>query len=157
MLVDFIMIICNNTKCIITSVKTAQSTGNNIAIESFRIKISDRSYANTGGSLRIGVQQGDNSCETDKEIFDEPERNEIMTNDDKDMFGSCSNTWFQPRLNKQALEIRILSDSTNDAYIDKAAIKIGGVWREWVGHQVKINKHGDGNSWKTVLYPGITV
>ena len=80
-----------------------------------------------------------------------------MTNADKDMFGSCSNTWFQPRLNKEALEIRILSDSGDDAYIDKAAIKIGGVWREWVGHQVKINKHGDGNSWKTVLYPGITV
>ncbi|XP_063687624.1 uncharacterized protein LOC134820906 isoform X3 [Bolinopsis microptera] len=126
---------------------------NNVAIESFRIKISDRSYANTGGSIRIRVKQGENSCETDKEIFDEPKRNEEMTEDDEDKFGSCSRKWFQPRLNEQPLEIRILSDSGDDAYIDKAAIKIGGVWREWVDNQVKINKHGEGSTWKTVLYP----
>ncbi|XP_063687622.1 uncharacterized protein LOC134820906 isoform X1 [Bolinopsis microptera] len=126
---------------------------NNVAIESFRIKISDRSYANSGGSIRIGVKQGENSCETDKEIFDKPKRNEEMTEDDEDKFGSCSGKWFQPRLNEQPLEIRILSNSGDDAYIDKAAIKIGGVWREWVDYQVKINKHGEGSTWKTVIYP----
>ena len=138
--------------------KTVQSTGNNVAIESFRIQISGRSYADTSGALSIGVKQGDISCKTYSKMFNKPRKHQKMTEDDMNKFGSCKKTWFQPLFNKQPIQIRILSNSGNDAYIDKAAIKIGGVWREWVaGESTKINKHGAGNTWRTVLKPGITV
>ena len=138
--------------------KTVQSTGNNVAIESFRIQISGRSYADTSGALSIGVKQGETSCKTYSKMFNKPRKHQKMTEDDRNKFGSCKKTWFQPLFNKQPIQIRILSNSGNDAYIDKAAIKIGGVWREWVaGESTKINKHGAGNTWRTVLKPGITV
>ncbi|XP_063691337.1 uncharacterized protein LOC134823733 [Bolinopsis microptera] len=126
---------------------------NNVAIESFRIEISTRAYANTGGNLRIGVRQGENSCETVEETFVEPEEGEEMTEDNKAKFGSCRNKWFQPNFNKHPLEIRVLSDSGDDAYINRAAIKIGGVWREWVSVDVKVNRHGEGAEWRAVIDP----
>ncbi|XP_063680518.1 uncharacterized protein LOC134815861 [Bolinopsis microptera] len=32
-----------------------------------------------------------------------------------------------------------------------AAILINGRWREWRGYQVKVNKHGEGNAWRTAI------
>ena len=129
-------------------------TGLNIPIEAFRIKVSDRSYASTSGNLQIGVKQGDqNSCQTVVETFTSPQTNVLYLRDDKSLFGSCVNTWFQPSYN-MPLQIRVLSDSGNDSYLDKIGVKINGVWRDWVwGYQKKVNKN-EGNEWQTVISAG---
>ena len=124
-------------------------------VEGFRIKVSDRSWADTTGSLRIGVRQGDMRCGSVTDTFYTPRRNTEYTQENEQRFGTCTkDKLFQPMFNNNPLQIRILSNSGNDAFIDKMAVKIAGQWREWIGHHFKINKHFEG-PWQTVVEAGL--
>ena len=74
--------------------------------------------------------------------------------DDKALFGSCRDLWFEHLYNNKDLQIRIGSDSANDAYLDEAGIKIDGMWRNWVGYEHKVDQN-TGNQWRTVIPAGI--
>ena len=131
--------------------ETATGDGK-IEIEALRIKISDRSYADSSGKLRFDIRQGDTSCSTIRETFVKPRKNtEYEESRSSHKFGSCYSALFDPN---DAIEFRIISDSGDDAYIDSAAVKLGGVWREWNGYQIKVNKHGAGNAWRLVYNSG---
>ena len=124
-------------------------------VEKFRIKVSDRSYAYTSGKLRIGVRQGNDgdytfdltSCETIRATFVSPDRNREYIVSDTSKFDSCRYTKFNPN---EEIQIQILSDSGDDSYLDEAGIMIDGEWKNWIGWQEKINKHGEGNEWRVV-------
>ena len=119
-----------------------------VTIDAVRVGVSDRDYAETSGKLRFGVRQGGTSCETERETIVKPQRNRVYEAKRSDgKFGSCYDSRFDSH---QAIEFRVLSDSGDDSYIDNAAVKLDGVWREWNGYQVKVNKHGEGNAWRTV-------
>ena len=125
--------------------------GTKVNIEELRIKISDRSYADTSGKLRFDVRQGQTFCSTIRETFSKPKRNqEYFKNRNSGTFGSCYSAKFDP---EEGIEFRIISDSGNDAYIDSAGVKLRGEWMNWNGYQVKVNKHGAGNAWRYV--PGL--
>ena len=117
-------------------------------VEGVRIITSDRSYASTSGKIRFGVRQGSKSCETIRATIEEPKRNNHYSEYRQSKFGSCRYTSFDTL---KKLEFRVLSDSGDDAYINMAAILIDGRWREWRGYQVKVNKHGEGNAWRTAI------
>ena len=123
-----------------------------VPIDALRIQISDRSWADSSGKLRFDIRQGDTYCSTIRETFVKPRKNtEYEESRSSHKFGSCYSALFDPN---DAIEFRIISDSGDDAYIDSAAVKLGGVWREWSGYQVKVNKHGAGNSWRYVPKQG---
>ena len=125
--------------------------GTKVNIEELRIKISDRSYADTSGKLRFDVRQGQTFCSTIRETFSKPKRNqEYFKNRNSGTFGSCYSAQFDP---EEGIEFRIISDSGNDAYIDSAGVKLRGEWMNWNGYQVKVNKHGEGDAWRYV--PGL--
>ena len=132
------------------------SPGLNLPIEAFRIKISSRSHASTSGNLKIGVKQGDDySCETDRYTFPHSSGGQeyIVDADDKALFGTCRDLWFEHLYNSKDLKINIGSDSRDDAYPDEAGIKIDGIWRNWVGYRHKVD-HNTGNEWRTVIPAG---
>jgi hypothetical protein len=118
-------------------------------IEALRIKVSDRSWAETSGKLKFQIKQGSAQCITIRETFKRPRKNKEYTvyRSDDHKFGTCYNRNFDT---DEPLEFRILSDSSDDCYIDSAAVKLGGFWRQWNGYQVKIDKSGHGNEWHTV-------
>ena len=123
-----------------------------IEIEALRIKISDRSWAESSGKLRFDIRQGDTYCSTIRETFVKPRKNtQYEESRSSHKFGSCYSALFDPN---GAIEFRIISDSGDDAYIDSAAVKLGGVWRVWNGYQVKVNKHGLGNAWRLAYNSG---
>merc|ERR1712025_254019 len=117
-------------------------------VDAFFIKVSNRRYAHTTGKLRIGVKQGQTSCETIRETFISPDRNgwyEVNRSRHLYKFNDCRYKKFNPN---EEIQIRIISDSGDDSYLDKAGIKINGQWKRWIGYHVKINKHGEGRSWR---------
>ena len=112
------------------------------------MKISDRSSAGSSGKLRIGVRQGGNSCETTRATFPACKQGREYITQNEGLFASCKETLFKPT---EKLEIRVLSDSGDDNYIDEAGVLIGGEWRNFYVYSVKVNKHGEGSSWRTVI------
>ena len=117
-------------------------------IQEFRIEISDRDYAETSGKLRMEVRQGSTTCATVRETFYSPRKNSVNFQTDRTKFGSCDDVRFDTG---EDVELRVLSDSGDDSYMDNAALKLGGVWREWSGYQVKVNKHGEGSEWRSTV------
>ena len=117
------------------------STVLNVPVEGFRVQISNRNGAGSSGKLRIGVRQGDRKCETVRATFPACKGGQEYDTENLDLFDDCRDTWFQPVLNAQALQIQVLSDSGDDNYIDEAGVKIAGKWKNFNVHQVKVNKH----------------
>ena len=133
---------------VLWSCKLDTVTCSMVTIDAVRVGVSDRGSAGTSGKLRFGVRQGGTSCETVRETIVKPQRNrDYVEYRSSSKFGSCYNRRFDSH---QTIEFRVLSDSGDDSYIDNAAVKLDGVWREWNGYQVKVNKHGEGNAWRTV-------
>ena len=73
--------------------------------------------------------------------------------EDKALFGTCRDHWFEHLYNSEDLKINVGSDTWDDAYIDEAGIKIDGIWRNWVGYEHKVD-HNTGNEWRTVIPAG---
>ena len=116
--------------------------------------MSGRTHAHTTGNLRIGVRQGEqNECKSHAETFPDSDNGEeyIVTN--TNLFGTCRDNYFQTLFNYAPLEIRILSDSADDAYLDQAGIKIDGLWRNWIGSEERID-NDTGNKWRVVIPAG---
>ena len=146
---------------VFSTLSTSQSSS--VLIDAFRIKVSDKDYAGTSGKLKFEVSQGWTSCETVRDTFTSPQRNQYYTKtrySDSSRFGSCSSARFNTR---DALQFRVLSDSGDDCYLNSAGVKIGDIWVDWNGYNVKFNKHGEGDSWRDapismlILYSSINV
>ena len=127
-------------------------------IERFRIRMSDYSYAETTGSLRIGVRQGGAGCETVDETVVRPRATHLYEVSDKSRFGSCNNSKFNPLsdvLLILPIQIRVLSNTFNNAYFDKVGVKIGGKWLEWEGDMIMVD-FNDPTDWRTAYESGFS-
>merc|ERR1719250_600398 len=110
-------------------------------IKEFRIRTSDYKYAGTTGSLRIGVRQGKVECETSAETFSETSRTKLFVESDKSKFGSCKKALLRPK-SSTPIQLRVLSDSGNPAYLDKVGMKMAGNgnWYDWEADREMVDK-----------------
>ena len=122
-------------------------------IDAFRIKMSETRYASTSGSLQIGMRQGITECTTSRDLLQRPKNIELYVIAEQSKFGQCIGKLFKPG-DRNPIQLRVLSNSGNNAYLEKVGVKLGGDWYDWTGFEVMVD-HGDPTDWQTVYKSGV--
>ena len=111
------------------------------------VKIACRSHAGTSGKLRIGIRQGNIECETMHKTFESPDG--CKGYERLRHFG-CDMARFDVR---KPVDIRLISDSRDDAYVDGFGTIIGDqsalTMYTYETHHKKVDK-SEGNDWQTI-------
>ena len=123
-------------------------------IDAFRIKMSERTDSYTSGSLQIGMLQGTTICTTSQELLSRPYAMNLYVIAERSKFGQCIGKLFKLRDRNNPIQLRVLSNSNNNAYLEKVGVKLGGEWYDWTGFEVMVD-HGDPTDWQTVYKSGI--